>query len=160
MRLTTLILSATLLASLAAIAYGITGLTEVGTCADGGPYVSTRPCPDGTGAKIALVSGGLIVFVLGSITASFRSFSAGAFWFGALFTVLGTTFIVAEATNKAAESGGGVGWFLGGLFLFMGVLPMLGGIKGLLDERHDDTPPTAFTGPYIVGADLRQPPRA
>jgi hypothetical protein len=159
MRPITLLTSAILLASLGAMAYGIVGLTETGTCASGGPYVSARECPDGTGMTVLLVSAGAAVYCIATIVAAFRSFSAGIFWFGLLFTVLGATFIYAELSGRV-NGGGGVGWFLGGLFGFMGIIPLIGGAIAMWCERgEDDEEPAPFAGPYIIGAELlrRQP---
>jgi hypothetical protein len=146
---------------LALVALGIMGyelvqLMEIGTCASGGPYVSARECPNGTGAKILLLTAAIIVYVFATIAASFRSFSAGMFWFGLLFVGLGGAFLYAEAAGKV-NGGGGVGWILGGVFVPMGLFPLLGGIKGLLDEARDDgeTQPLWAT-PYVVGSELRR----
>jgi hypothetical protein len=159
MRPATLLISAILLAALAAMAYGIVGLTEVGTCASGGPYVSTRECPDGTGTTTVLVAAGATVYCLATIAAAFRSFAAGTFWFGLLFTVLGATFIYAQLSGRVDESGGGVAWFLGALFGAMGVVPLIGGAVVVWRERHrDDDEPAPFAGPYVVGAVLTQAP--
>lgn len=157
MRPATFLLSLVLLAALGAMAYGIVGLLETGTCASGGPYVSARPCPDGTGAKMAYTMAGSFVFILGTIAASFRSFSAGVFWFGTLFTGLGATFLYAQLAGRVDSSGGGVGWFLGGLFLLMGVGPLIGGAVALWRGRHDDDEPALFAGPYVIGSVIAQP---
>jgi hypothetical protein len=159
MRPITLLTSAILLAALAAMAYGIVGLTETGTCASGGPYVSARECPDGTGTTILIVSAGAAIFCLTTIVAAFRSFAAGTFWFGALFTVLGATFVYAELAGRV-NGGGGVGWFLGALFLAMGLLPLIGGAVVLWRQRgaDDDDELAPFAGPYVVGAELRRQP--
>jgi len=39
------------LASLTAFEYALWSLIETGTCASGGPYVTARPCPEGTFEK-------------------------------------------------------------------------------------------------------------
>lgn len=158
MRPITLVISAVLLAALAAMAYGIVGLTETGTCASGGPYISARPCPDGTGTAILLVSAGAAVYCFATIAAAFRSFAAGTFWFGLLFVVLAATFIYAEVSGRV-NGGGGVGWFLGALFGAMGVVPLVGGAIAVWRERgDDDDEPAPFAGPYIAGAVLTQAP--
>jgi hypothetical protein len=160
MRPITLLTSAVLLAALGAMAYGIVGLTETGTCASGGPYVSARECPSGTGTTVLLVSAGATVYCIATIVAAFRSFATGTFWFGMLFTVLGATFIYAELSGRV-NGGGGVGWFLGGLFGFMGVVPLIGGAIAMWRERKDDDEilPTGFAAPYVVGIEVlrRQP---
>jgi hypothetical protein len=46
-------------ASVVALDWGIYHLVRTGTCASGGPYVSARPCPPGTGAHILALMGGI-----------------------------------------------------------------------------------------------------
>jgi uncharacterized membrane protein len=50
---------------LAALGFGLYHLTKTGTCASGGPYVSARPCPSGTGLHIAALIAGVFVFLAG-----------------------------------------------------------------------------------------------
>jgi hypothetical protein len=151
MRPTTLLLSAILVAALGAMAYGLVGLLETGTCASGGPYVSTRQCPDSAGSAALLVGVGATVYCLATVVAAFRSFAAAGFWFGLLFTALGATFLWAQLTDRVDRSGGGVAWFLGGLFVAMGIGPLVAGaIFAIKDHRNDDEP-APFAGPYVVG---------
>jgi hypothetical protein len=159
MRPTTLLLSALLVAALGAMAYGIVGLLETGTCASGGPYVSTRECPDGTGSSALFVALGGTVYCLATIAVAFRSFATAGFWFGALFTGLGATFLYAQLTGHVDPSGGAVAWFLGGLFIAMGIGPLIAGAIFALKEGGEDDEPTTFSGPYVVGVDLRRADR-
>ena len=98
-----------------------------GSCASGGPYVSARPCPDGTGTVALILTASIIVYVIATIAAAFQDQAAGGFWFGMLLTVLGGAFLASAITDHAPQDGG-VGWFLGALFLAMGVLPATGSI--------------------------------
>jgi hypothetical protein len=50
---------------LAAFAFGLWQLVKTGSCASGGPYVSARPCPAGTGAYVAALIAGVFVFLAG-----------------------------------------------------------------------------------------------
>ena len=52
-------------ASIVAIDWGIYHLIRTGTCASGGPYVSARPCPPGTGGHILAVIGGVFGGLIG-----------------------------------------------------------------------------------------------
>ena len=45
------------LASLLVMTWALYHLVRTGTCASGGPYVSARPCPEGTAAKILGLTG-------------------------------------------------------------------------------------------------------
>ena len=47
--------------SWAAFEYSIYQFLQIGTCASGGPYVSARPCPAGTGIYFAGLFGGIIL---------------------------------------------------------------------------------------------------
>src|SRR4051812_50060385 len=49
---------AVMLAGITAFLFGLYHLMKTGTCASGGPYVSARPCPAGTGGWIAVLIGG------------------------------------------------------------------------------------------------------
>jgi len=159
MRPTTLLFSLVLVAALGAMAYGIVGLLETGTCASGGPYVSVRECPDGTGTAALLVGAGATIFCLATIVVAFRSFALAGFWFGVLFTGLGATFLYAQLTDRVDPSGGGVAWFLGGLFIAMGIGPLIAGGVFAFKERNDnDDEPAAFAGPYIIGSVIAHAP--
>jgi len=155
MKPATIIANALALAGLAALVYGIWEVLAIGTCASGGPYVSARPCPDGTGLKIGIIVAGAFVTVLSMIAASLRSMSAGAFWFGALFAALGATFLVSELTDHVA-GGGSVGWTIGPLFLLMGLVPLVSGLRGLIEDWREPSA-TPFSGPYVAGAVLQTP---
>jgi hypothetical protein len=54
-----------MLVGVAAFAFGLYHLVKTGTCASGGPYVSARPCPSGTGAWVGSLIGGIFVFLIG-----------------------------------------------------------------------------------------------
>jgi hypothetical protein len=158
MKPATLVVSLLALAGLAALIYGVHDLLQIGTCASGGPYVSARPCPKGTGASILLVMAGSMVAIISMIAASFRSFSAGMFWFGLTFTALGALFLISQATGDI-NGGGGVGWVLGAVFIPMGLAPLYGGIRGLLEERREPPAAAPWTGPYVAGTVLQQASR-
>jgi hypothetical protein len=50
---------------LAAFGFGLWQLVKTGSCASGGPYVSARPCPAGTGLHIGALIAGIFVFLAG-----------------------------------------------------------------------------------------------
>jgi hypothetical protein len=56
---------ALMLVGIAAFLFGLYHLMKTGTCASGGPYVSARPCPAGTGGWVALLIGGVFAFLAG-----------------------------------------------------------------------------------------------
>ena len=53
------------LGGLAIACWAIYDLTQTGTCASGGPYVSARPCPEGTGLKIMSIFGATFLGLAG-----------------------------------------------------------------------------------------------
>jgi hypothetical protein len=50
---------------LAAFAFGLWQLVKTGSCASGGPYVSARPCPAGTGLHVVALIAGVAAFLVG-----------------------------------------------------------------------------------------------
>ena len=56
---------ALMVGGVAGFAFCLYELVKTGTCASGGPYVSARPCPAGTGAYIGGVIGGVFAFLIG-----------------------------------------------------------------------------------------------
>lgn len=61
----TIIGAALVLGGIGGAAYCIVELTQIGTCASGGPYVSARPCPPGTELYILGIFPGVISTLLG-----------------------------------------------------------------------------------------------
>src|SRR4051812_20447187 len=108
----------------------LSNLMETGTCASGGPYVSARPCPDGTGTQIMLLMAGIFGYVI------FMLLSGQAvFLFGVLFLALGAAFIKNGMDDSSFAA---VGYAVGGMFLLMGIFPVAFAIRGWLDR--DETP--------------------
>ena len=62
-------------ASIVSIDWALYHLIRTGTCASGGPYVSARPCPPGTGGHIMALIGGIFGGLIG--TAVFAARGAG-----------------------------------------------------------------------------------
>jgi hypothetical protein len=52
-------------AALVSFDWAIYHLTRTGTCASGGPYVTARPCPPGTGGQIVALVGGIFGGLIG-----------------------------------------------------------------------------------------------
>ena len=61
----TILGAALVLAGLGGATYCVVELAQTGTCASGGPYVSARECPHGTGWYIAGIFPGVILTLLG-----------------------------------------------------------------------------------------------
>jgi Short C-terminal domain len=56
---------AVMLGALGLLTWAIVDLVQIGTCASGGPYEIAQECPEGTGTKIGLVFGTVILFLVG-----------------------------------------------------------------------------------------------
>jgi hypothetical protein len=117
-------------AALALACVELAKLMDIGTCASGGPYVSAKVCPDGTGTRILLLTGSLVVYVI-AILAS----SQGMFFYGLLFVALSATFIRGGITDDDFAA---VGYGVGGLFAVMGFVPLVMAIQGWFsgDDRE------------------------
>jgi hypothetical protein len=57
--------AALILAGVAVMGYCIYELAHIGTCASGGPYVSARECPAGTGTLIVGIFPAVLVVIVG-----------------------------------------------------------------------------------------------
>lgn len=103
-----------------------------GSCADGGPYVSARPCPDGTWLMFLAIFGGLgwgaLAYWAGSAIGGRYSLVPLLAWPG-LFCSLGFNFL---QYGIAPAGGGGpeLGFLIPGiLFELMGGIPLVLGLK-------------------------------
>lgn len=117
----TLIGMAMIAAGVLLAAWALYELIRIGTCASGGPYVSARECPPGTGTKIFGLLGGIFLTLIGAVVVPGAAI-AGVAW-GLGFTMLGGAFLVAGFGPAAPEDDEirWVGAFVGGLFVLMGL---------------------------------------
>ena len=122
------------LAGLAAFEYALYEVMQIGTCASGGPYVSARPCPEGTTEKVLLMPAGFIIGTIGILLFALRGKRPGAPKDGRRVSamLLGwcSVFIVTGVVALIASYGPGsdpdqparwVGIFLAALFIPMGL---------------------------------------
>jgi hypothetical protein len=104
-------------------AWAIYELMRIGTCASGGPYVSARECPPGTGLKILAIFGAVVLTLAGTVITPGGAI-AGVAW-GLGFTLMGAAFFVAAfgpaAPPQADSSLQWVGGLVGGMFVLMGL---------------------------------------
>ena len=100
----------------------IAHLMDTGTCASGGPYVSANPCPAGTGTRILLLTGAILVYVVALLFSG-----QGMFFYGLLFVVLSAVFIRGALTDDGFAA---AGWIVGVVFAVMGVVPMYLAVRG------------------------------
>jgi hypothetical protein len=112
----------------AAFEYSIYQFLQIGTCASGGPYISARQCPSGTGIYFAGLFGGII---LGLIAVG-------------IYATRGTPPGVSEGDYQSPRVSFGIlAWSL----LFLGT-----GIIGIIAVLHGNPGPGAKTGAIIVAA--------
>jgi hypothetical protein len=113
-----------LLGSLGYAGWAIYELMSFGTCASGGPYVSTRECADGTGLKIVGITASVFVALIG--VALIGSARGGLAAWALTFCGLGAMFLFfgfgPDSTGAAGEKL--FGGAMGGMFMAMG-LPAL-----------------------------------
>lgn len=104
-------------------------LVQFGSCASGGPYLSARPCPPGTGEKIVGLIGAVFAVIIGAgLAASWRV--ALATW-GLGFTGLGATIALATLGPSAPEGASAtMGIVMGAVFGTMGVPALLMAMAG------------------------------
>jgi hypothetical protein len=112
-----------------------------GACADGGPYVSARPCP--TGVPLAMVAATFGLFASAGLILLFGSRFGGR-WMGlpllgwpALFISLGWNFL---EFGLRPPGGAGLdwGWLIGGVvFVIMGAAPLAVVVLGWRATKGD-----------------------
>ena len=94
-----------------------------GSCASGGPYAISRPCPQGVAGALPLaIIGGLIFLGLFIFCASDRGRSVAMLAWSALFLTLAWNFI--DYGLKGGSSGGAGFLIPGVLFVIMGAAPL------------------------------------
>lgn len=122
-------------ASIVAIDWGMYHLMLTGSCASGGPYVSAKPCPPGTGAHILALMGGIFggLIGVGLFYARGRSgerrdspYPLGLAMWTLLFCTLGGAALYATLGPAAQpDASTGTAIFLAALFVPMGLAPLL-----------------------------------
>ena len=145
-------------ASLVAGAWGLYHLTRTGTCASGGPYVSARPCPAGTGGQIlALVGAVFGVLIAGAIYAlRGGNRRQGRIGFGIMLWTLGFVMLggatLVSAFGPASSGGSKLGAIImAGIFIPMGLAPLLW--AAFSGSGDDDSPSGApAIQPHAFGA--------
>ncbi len=151
-----------LAACLTLVWLGMRGVMNVGgACADGGPFVSAQPCPEGVAILMTLGIFGLFGF--GGL-----GFWAGAIvgggWVGlpmlawpALFLSLGWNFLE-YGVNPPEAFGDGpeLGWVIPGvIFVLMGGVPLVVGWRARHEIRSDGNAAARFGMPSVVVARRR-----
>jgi hypothetical protein len=125
------------LASLLLMTWALYHLVRTGTCASGGPYVSARPCPEGTGAKILGLTGAIFALLIGGgIYAARGNRGHGAtlgmgivLWSLLFISLAAATFVAAFGPANNDDPGARTAAIvLAIVFLPMGILPLIGAV--------------------------------
>lgn len=122
-------------AALVAVNWAIYNLVRTGTCASGGPYVSARPCPPGTGGQILALVGGIFAGLLGVVVYATRGDRGragfvglgGVMWVLLFVTLAGSSLVgafgpAADDDRDDSKTGAVI---LSAIFLPMGLAPLL-----------------------------------
>jgi hypothetical protein len=125
------------LASLLLMTWALYHLVRTGTCASGAPYVSARPCPSDTGAKILGLMGSIFALLIGGgIYAARGGKGYGAtlgmgvvLWSLLFISLAAATFVAAFGpANNDAPGAKTAAIILALVFLPMGILPLIGAV--------------------------------
>lgn len=124
-RLTVLVFSVILMSTALTWTYlGMRSVMDVGgSCADGGPYVSAQPCPDGSGLLVLGIPITLVAMFAGSIVALMLKAPTLLFpmWVG-LFGSLGWNFFDYGLNSDGGEV---VSWIVCGVVFWLMAAPAL-----------------------------------
>lgn len=125
------------LASILAMTWALYHLVRTGTCASGGPYVSARPCPAGTGTKILALIGSFFTLGIGALVYATRgnrgygaSLGMGVVLWALLFISLAAaTFVAAFGPANNDDPGARTAAIvLAVVFLPMALIPLVGAV--------------------------------
>jgi putative oligomerization/nucleic acid binding protein len=161
------------LAALLLMTWALYHLVRTGTCASGGPYVSARPCPEGTGAKILGLTGAIFALLIGGGIYAARgsrghgaTLGMGIVLWSLLFISLATaTFVAAFGPANNDDPGARTAAIvLAIVFLPMGILPLIGAVgfgfgRKRLKGKASETG-SKYPKPAPPQFDLSPPPTA
>jgi hypothetical protein len=142
-------------------------LVRTGTCASGGPYVSARPCPEGTGTKILALMGCIFGGLIGLGVYATRggrgegTLGLGIVMWALLFVSLAVATIVAAygPANNDDPGARTAAIVLGIVFIPMGLIPLLGAV-GLREGRRRRRGGRTEDGVPTARSTIISPPRA
>jgi hypothetical protein len=113
------------IAGLAAVAWGMHEMFQIGSCGDTPQGGVVHPCPEGTGPRIGALIGGIFVTVAAGVVYPGATLAIPLWSVG--FLTLGAAPLVAVLADERIEFDGGTRWtayLLGALFGLMGVIPL------------------------------------
>lgn len=122
--------------------YGMRAVMEVGgSCAEGGPYVSAQPCPDGVWMMAVGMPIMMITVIFGTVLAISNDTPAPVFpMWGLVFGALGANFLEFGFEDPVSAS-----WIVCGVVFELMALPAWLIVGRSLFPRDDDAP-----GAYAV----------
>ncbi|GAA4264298.1 hypothetical protein [Dactylosporangium darangshiense] len=125
------------LAGIVALWFGLDRMLDTGSCSSGGPYISTRTCPDDTIWWTLLLIGGLLAWV-GGLAISRQGLAepgTGQLLWAVGFAGLGIALLLKAAFQDSVPPDARLGaYIIGGVFIPMG----LGvGVSGLVKFLRD-----------------------
>jgi hypothetical protein len=121
-------------ASIVGIDWAIYHIVRTGSCASGGPYVSARPCPPGTGLQIAVLTGGIFGALIGGALYAARGrggrpspVGIGAIMWALLFLGIAASVAYAAYGPAATDSPGSktAALIIAVIFVPMGIAPLI-----------------------------------
>lgn len=137
---------------------GLYNLVHTGTCASGGPYVSARPCPPGTGWHVASLVGGIFAGLIGIAVYAGRGdrgrpspVPLGAIMWAFLFcSIAGVSILAAFGPGNNGDDGVRVmAVVFGFVFIPMGLAPL--GFSRLGRKGAERAAKLATTGKRCTG---------
>jgi hypothetical protein len=121
-------------ASIVGIDWAIYHIVRTGSCASGGPYVSARPCPPGTGLQIAVLTGGIFGGLIGGALYAARGrggrpspVGIGTIMWALLFLGIAASVAYAAYGPAATDSPGSktAAVIIAVIFVPMGIAPLI-----------------------------------
>jgi hypothetical protein len=136
-------------------------VTDGGSCASGGPYVSAHPC---TGADMRLLIAGILgalvalgILAAGTARVGRSGLAPGLLAWAALFGTLGWNFLSLGLHPPAGQSGA-AGWLIAGVVFWLmalgGLVPAIGQIASAFRTAGRASPLTAATQPLVRAIQL------
>jgi hypothetical protein len=136
-------------------------VTDGGSCASGGPYVSAHPC-SGSDVRLLTVGivGGLVaigILTIGSARLGRSGISPGLLAWAALFGALGWNFLSLGLHPPAGQSGA-AGWLIAGVVFWLmaagGLGPAIGEVAGMFRTAGRTSPVSAAALPLVRAIQL------
>lgn len=136
-------------------------VTDGGSCASGGPYVSAHPC-SGSDVRLLTVGivGGLVaigILTIGSARLGQSGISPGLLAWAALFGALGWNFLSLGLHPPAGQSGA-AGWLIAGVVFWLmaagGLVSAIGEIAGMFRTSGRTSPLSVAAQPLVRAIQL------